>query len=67
MAPPASVLAQRHGTSRGRDTGATFKGTFTGVANINIDDASVSLTASGSGLLPRARQVNEPRPLLRLC
>jgi len=45
--------AARH--VEGRDTGATFKVTFTGVANINIDDASVSLTASGSGLLPRAR------------
>jgi hypothetical protein len=55
----------------GRGTGATFKATFTGAANINIniniDDASVSFTASGSGLLPRARQVSEPRPLVRLC
>jgi hypothetical protein len=51
----------------GRGTGATFKVTFTGAANINIDDASVSLTASGSGLLPRARQVSERSPLVRLC
>ena len=57
--------AARH--VEGRGTGATFKATFTGAANINIDDASVSLTASGSGLLPRARQVSEPSPLVRLC